>query len=304
MKLFFNNNIIQVTLLVLSMACPMLQADVIGSDSAVSTQPFFLFPAAPIIPNRIANFAWMQGGFGMQNSLTSLLFDSVFPVSGSVQLNGGTLTLNRDLVFDNVFDLQGLGTVIGGGHIFSLSPGIASLPSTAGAFQDTTLVLNSDLLIKSAISFQGTCAVQGNGHTLTLNNSGSLAINGSLLLQNVILDGVQNSNVQCANPSSSLTLESVTWIQAGDFNFNQGSFVCNNLATFKGTSTFSYTTDQISTISANSILFLDTGFFFDYNPGAAVQTLIQFIDATSQLLLNGATLHASGTGLLLTKGSM
>ncbi|MDR3550809.1 MAG: hypothetical protein P4L31_05305, partial [Candidatus Babeliales bacterium] len=47
-----------------------------------------------------------------------------------------------------------------------------------------------------------------------------------------------------------------------------------------------------------------TGFFFDYNPGAAVQTLIQFIDATSQLLLNGATLHASGTGLLLTKGSM
>lgn len=284
--------------------CLSLSADQIGSDSAVSTQPFFLFPVAPIVPNRIANFAWMQGGFGMQNSLTSLLFDSVFPVSGNIQLNGGTLTLNRDLVFDNVITLQGLGTVIGDGHIFSLSPGINSLPSTAGLFQDTTLVLNSDLIIKSAITFQGNCAVQGNGHTITLNNSGSLSIDGTLLLQNVILEGVQNNNVQCIDPSSSLLLETVTWIQTDDFDFNQGSLACTNLVTFKGTSTFSYTTGQISTINANTIVMFDTGFTFRYDPVIASQSLIEFIDATSLLILNSATLHASSIGMLLTNGAM
>jgi hypothetical protein len=194
-------------------SCMSLQAVVIGSDSAVSTQPFFTFPQITIPANRIASFAWMQAGFALQNSATSLMFDSTFPVSGTIQLNGGTMTLNRDFILDNVLQLQGLGTIIGGGHVFSLSPGISSFPSNTASFQNTTIVLNSDVMIKSAIAFSGSCIIEGNGHTLILSNVGSMIINGDLLLHNVVLDGVHGTNVQCANALSSLTLDRVAWIQ-------------------------------------------------------------------------------------------
>lgn len=282
-------------------SCVNTQAVVIGSDTAVSTQPFYLFSASP---NRIANFAWMQGGFGLQNPLTSLLFDSVFPVSGTVQINGGTLTLNRDLIFDNVISLQGLGTIIGSGHVLSLSPGISAFPSSAGTFQDITLVLNNDLMIKSALNFVGTCAIQANGHTLTINNAGSISVAGSLVVQNAVLDGVQGTNIECVNDASSIILDTVTWNQIEDFNFILGALSFNNAVIFNGSSIFAYTTMQTSTIASSATVLFDAGFTFSYDPSIASQHLIEFVDATSQLLLNGATLYASGTGLQLTYGSM
>ncbi|MDR3551444.1 MAG: hypothetical protein P4L31_08615, partial [Candidatus Babeliales bacterium] len=201
--------------------CFNMSADVIGSDTSPSTQPFFLFPAAPVIANRIANYAWMQGGFGLQDASTNLLFDSVFPVSGSIALNGGTLTLNRDLILNNVAIIQSLGNIVGNGHTLSLSPSVTWLPPQAASFSNIKLILNSDVVVKGPLSFIGSCVtnniIQGNGHSLILDpDPGSLVVSGILTLQNVILQGISGSNVQLLDDTSVLKLDNVTWIQDGN----------------------------------------------------------------------------------------
>lgn len=284
--------------------------DVYGSDVAVSALPAIVAPAAPIIPNRIAYFGWTQNGFTLTNSATSLLFDSVFPVSGNVQMNGGTLTLNRDLIFNNLALLQGFGSVIGDAHVLSLSPSINSLPLDAQSFDNTRIVMNSDLSLKSAITFSSTgtgyCSIQGNGHVLTLAGGSSMLITGTLHLHNVIIEGIVGTNIQCTTDASVLALDSVTWIQSDTFTFGTGSFQCENNVAIKGAGTaFVYQSNQPSLINADASLILDTGVTFSYAPiNSTNKSLLGFTDASSFLVLNGATLQTTTTGIALTKGSL
>ncbi|MDR3551090.1 MAG: hypothetical protein P4L31_06785, partial [Candidatus Babeliales bacterium] len=133
---------------------------------------------------------------------------------------------------------------------------------------------------------------------------GSLVVSGILTLQNVILQGISGSNVQLLDDTSVLKLDNVTWIQDGNVTFTHGSLVVDNLVTMQGPWTFAYQTSVASMINQNGTLALDAGFTFSYDPSSASQTLLSFNDATSQLLLNGATLHATLPGLLLTNGSL
>lgn len=284
-------------------------ADVVGSDTSPSSEPFYLFPDAPVVANRIANYAWMQGGFGLQSAATNLLFDSVFPVSGVIALNNGTITLNRDLIMSNITTIESLGTIVGNGHTLSLSPTVTWLPAQTATFSNIKLVLNSDVIVKGPLSFIGSCVtnnmIQGNGHRLILDpDPGSLVVSGILTVQNVILEGIAGSNIQLLTDSSVLKLDNVTWIQDGDVTFTHGSLVVNNLVTMQGPWTFAYQTSQSSFINQNGILLLDDGFTFSYDPSSSLQNLLSFVDETSLLILNGATLHASVTGLQLTNGSL
>lgn len=286
------------------------QADVYGSDTAVSALPAIVAPAAPVVPNRIAYFGWTQNGFTLTNSATSLLFDSVFPVSGTIQMNGGTVTLNRDLIMNNLATLQGLGSIIGGAHILSLAQSINSLPLDTQSFDNARIVMNSDVTLKSAITFSSTgtgfCSIQGNGHVLTLAGGSSMNITGTLQLHNMIIEGVESTNVQCSTNSSVLLLDNVTWIQSSTFTFGTGSFQCENDVIFRGADTaFVYQSTQQSLINADATLLLDTGLTFSYAPINSIsQSLLAFTDATSLLVLNGATLSTTTTGITLTKGSM
>lgn len=284
--------------------------DVYGSDAAVSALPAIVAPAAPVIPNRIAYFGWTQNGFTLTNSATSLLFDSVFPVSGNIQMNGGTLTLNRDLIFNNLALLQGLGSVIGNAHVLSLSPSINSLPLDTQSFDNTRIMMNSDVSLKSAVAFSSTgtgyCSIQGNGHVLTLAGGSSMTITGTLQLHNVIIQGIAGTNVQCSTDSSVLALDSVTWIQSGTYTFAKGSFQCENNVAIKGEGTaFVYQSNQQSLINADAALILDQGVTFSYDQiNSTSQSLLAFTDASSFLMLNGATLLTTTTGITLTKGSL
>lgn len=283
----------------------LIKPDVIGSDTAVSALPNYVFP--PVPGNRIAYFGWVQNGFSLQNQFTSVLFDSVFPVSGPIQLNGGTLTLNRDFIFNNQATFNSLGTIIGGNHVFSISPSITALPLQSGTFQDIQIILNGDLTINSPITLSGiclNCLVQGNGYRIILGPSGSLTIDGSVTLHDLILEGVQGTNVQCANDAASLHLDGMTLILSDNFSFAAGSLLWSDSVTFKGTYTFAYESTQTSTIDANGTLLFDTGFTFDYAPSNSSQTRLNFVDATSLLILNSATLRVAGPGLRLLKGSL
>lgn len=234
----------------------------------------------------------------------------MFPASGNIQLNGGTLILSRDLLLSNTTALQGLGTIIGGGHALSLNEDASALPINTNSFQNTRLILNSDITIQSPVTFSsGTCifcTIEGNNHVLTLSGAGAIINNGQLALRNVTLQGVNGSNVQNANPASVLTLDNVTWIQTGSSIFNTGSIVFENSVTFKGPGTsFSYQSNQQSLIASDATLTLESGLTFNYAPSAhASQTLLGFPDQTASLVLHGATLQTTGIGLTLLRGSL
>jgi len=141
-------------------SCPTF-AVVIGSNSAVSLQPIINFPASDS-DNTMLGFAWFKNGFTLENSTTTCLFDSVYPVSGTVNMNGGTLTLNQDLIFHDVTSLQSLGTVIGNDHYIDFCTSISGLPSTYNTFESANIYINNDFTLTSSLIFSGSCIVNGN----------------------------------------------------------------------------------------------------------------------------------------------
>lgn len=96
-----------------------------GSDTAV----FRFNTQQSLSPgDRIAGFAWLNSGFALDDAATFATFDSFFPVSGAVALNGGLLQLNRDLVFRNTGSFQTLGSIDGNGHELHLSENMSLIP--------------------------------------------------------------------------------------------------------------------------------------------------------------------------------
>lgn len=88
-------------------------AATIGSDSVTAAAQSYTFVSGP--DNRIANYALMGWGFTYLDSTVSCSFASIFPVQGGVFLNGGLLTLNKDLNLVNDSYFGGGGKVIGNG---------------------------------------------------------------------------------------------------------------------------------------------------------------------------------------------
>ncbi len=104
---------------------------------------------------------------------------------------------------------------------------------------------------------------------------------------------------------STFSFKDVEWNQNGDYTFTEGRFDLLGLMELKGSYTFGYLTDQVSTISTNAMLFIDNGFTFSYGPiDSTNRQLIEMKDATSAIYLNGMTLKSSTTGMQLTKGTL
>lgn len=98
----------------------------IGSDFAVQR-----FYTHQIINNgdRIAGFSALTAGFTLDNVGVNALYDSLMPISGDIVLNGGTLTLNRDLFFSNETNLVTLGNIIGRSHTIDFASTMTVVPS-------------------------------------------------------------------------------------------------------------------------------------------------------------------------------
>mgnify|MGYP005873237951 CR=1 FL=1 len=97
-----------------------------GSESNVTIEPLAIFPSDDT-DNRMMGFGWFKNGFVLEDSSTTCTFDSVFPVSGSVVLNGGTLYLNSDLHLANVTTITSVGAIDGQGHIFKIDSSVERL---------------------------------------------------------------------------------------------------------------------------------------------------------------------------------
>ena len=277
-----------------------------GSDSSVSVESNYTFPSVDT-DNKILGFGWFKNGFSLEDAATTCTFDSVYPVSGTVDLNGGTIYLNQDLIFKNITTLSGAGSVLGNGHIIELCESIESFPANTDTFENTHIFLATDLTLNSTITFKGNCSVHGNGNLLFLGDSGALVVDSDshLELQGLEIEEIKGENIQCVDDTASITLADVRMIQGADYSFKSGSIAFHGLVSWLGAYTLNYDSAFTSTINNNTTLHITDGLHFcigrDQQTGS--EPLV-FEDATSVLRLDSCTFIISGSGATLSKGTI
>ena len=102
----------------------------VGSDSAFSRQSHVVFPEADS-DNKMKGFAAFEGGFTLENANVSCYFDSLMPVSGPVDMFGGTITLSKDMIFDGGSTFTRMGSFYGDNHIVELAETVTTFTAYA-----------------------------------------------------------------------------------------------------------------------------------------------------------------------------
>ena len=105
----------------------------VGSDTAVNK-----FSTQQILNNsdRIACFAALNSGFKINSADATGTFDSIFPVSGDIEIGLGTLTLSQDLILYGDTSVKSIGTIYGNSHTLELSHTCTALPTHITVTQD------------------------------------------------------------------------------------------------------------------------------------------------------------------------
>ncbi len=289
-----------------------LLAVIYGSETAVFVFPTVVFPAADS-NNTMLGFGWFKNGFTLENSSTTCVFNCLNQVSGTLALNGGTLTLQQDLVLTGTSMIAGGGIIIGNDHTILLNPDSQFEPAQSFTLQNVVLQLSDDFNLGSTLTFDGNCQLSGDQAAFWLDeawsNSGAGIIlvkpNSWLYIYDLYLQNIVGSNIACLDDTGIITLKDVQWLQTGDFDFCSGAFNFYNQVRMMGDAKFIYQSGMVSTVLYESSLILDEGFTFSYDPIAfASRELLTFDDSSSELVLRGATLYATTTGLRLTMGKL
>jgi len=173
-------------------------------------------------------------------------------------------------------------------------------------FRNIKLFFKSDVTFTGPVVFEGDCLINGGGNIFDFAANGSISIasGGALLLEDATIRNIGANDIGCADDTAVITLRDVVWSQDSVYTFSVGALRLKNNIFMTGESTFVYASSQTSTLLANSNLELDVGFTFSYDAGSASKTLFELEDATSKLILDGATLHTTVTGMQLTKGKL
>lgn len=279
-----------------------------GSTTAVSIEPYFTFPESDSGNNAMIGFGWFKNGFGLESATTTCTFDSVYPVSGSINMNGGTLELNQDLDIRSPIALEGLGSIIGNGNTIHLCSEISQLPADLILLQDINLIYDGSLELQSTVSIEGTCVIQGSGDSYFIMDPGAELIVDSgahLKIANLHLKDVGNNNILCVDNTGSITLNNIVWCQSGDMTFANGSLLLQNTVDFIGSTTFSYESALTSTIDCCSSWVFDGGITFRIGR----QTLggaepLYFTKADSVLSFGECSLVATENGIMLSRGKV
>lgn len=295
---------VRLIVLLLSLQFFNIRAIVKGSNTLPSLESNFTFPEDVGIfgPNEIRGFAWFKDGFSLENSDTDLIYNAVFPVSGVVDLNGGTLTLQADLAFQDDATLTGLGFIEGANHSINLCSSITSFPADTQEFNDTKIFLQADLTINSAITFAGESLLCGKGNVLTLAPNSEIIIpaNSQLTLRDLEIRGITSDNIRATDGSSLLILDNVKWIQDSNVEFSAGSILFKNRVDILGTSTFAYSSMQTSTIEDSACLYINSGMHLCM--GRTLHEPLFFESDSSCLYLDNCSFSATTSGISFTNG--
>jgi hypothetical protein len=201
----------------------------------------------------------------------------------------GTITTNTGGFFDNVR----------GG-----TPG--DVTDNGGiVFDDNKITLIDTIEIDYTWTITEKATLNGDGHKIIFGTDGAIFVRGrnaSLLIKNAIVEDVSGNQIRCSDNTTTLSVEDVVWIQDANYSFSKGTISVNGEWLVTGADTsFTYSSDQTSTIQQNAELIFDRNVTFSYDSPAA--TNVAMIDATSILHFNGSTLKAEDN-LRLTKGKI
>lgn len=286
-----------------------LHALTYGSNSAVLRQSATVnFTSAA--DNRIFGFTVFEGGFSLDNNTVTTTYDAFFPISGTVALNGGTCFLIQDLVMNGNAAISGGGVFWGSGGIRSLFlPASVTTLGGSGAtlgLKVVNLCLGGDVAIAGSVVFSEFCKITGQNHALTLNSGGKLWIdnNSSVTLKDVTVKGLQSGSIGFYNPNGVIACDNVTFVLDANLSLTQGKLDIIGDCKLTGSYAFIYQSAIPSAINTGSSLIFDKGITFSYAPVSASRNLITMTDTSSKLVLNGATLKSTTTGLQLTKGTL
>lgn len=134
MNKIFNRQLFMLALIVAVSTMSYVNSVVVGSETTPSVQGTVIFPAADK-NNTMLGFASFENGFILEDSTTTVSFDSVFPISGPVSLNGGTVELNKDINFFNLSNVQAFGKFIGNGYSIEFAESRKELCLTSASNQ-------------------------------------------------------------------------------------------------------------------------------------------------------------------------
>ena len=243
------------SILILLFGCQVrVVAVVLGSTATVSVEPHITFPAAHA-DNKMHGFGWFKNGFSLENNQTSCDFASVYPVSGTINLNGGTLNLFEDLIFKNFTTILGLGTIYGNNYSLEFCSSVTALPENAETFENVYLSLSNTMQFNGQTTFAGFTVLDGRGHTVQLGSHGALIVasNSTLQLKDMIIKGVARENVRCFDDTATLILDNVKWVQDADVVFEHGALRIKDKAEFYGNYAFAYSSVLPITIEKQSM---------------------------------------------------
>lgn len=278
--------------------------DIKGSFSTVSVEPFFTFLQTDTL-NEMRGFGWFNNGFALQNASTTCLFTDVFPVSGVINMNGGTYTLSQDFITRNSVNVQSLGTILGNGYTMDFCSTVTLVP--AATFNAMDVIINNDITLTGTLTFQGNCTLIGNGNTIYLGSGAGIVIDTSatLKLLNVTLTNISDGNIVCVDDSSVLILDTIKWYQNGAYTFNNGSIQFVDSVCFFGDESFTYASAYTSTIQSESTWALAGGMQIIMGQYAdSGSQPLYMVDNTSRLKFSDSHLSVSQHGIIFTRGSL
>lgn len=282
----------------------------VGSDFAVGAmQSFVGFPTTENSTNRVANYAYMRNGFKLEDETTTCSFDSIFPVSGRVSLNGGSLYLNTDLRLTYSTNYETFGKIYGNNRILEYDTTMNTFCDLAhlGEMHNINLVINNDLSLEGNLQFVGNCNFEGRNKIVSLAQGTSIVIgkNSTLHIKDAIIVGFHDNNVRCVDGTGKIIYDNSTLILSSDYTYSIGVLEFKNNVDINGTYTFFLETNQTTTVAVNSKLQFNDDLSFAVGKKGYLNKKqpIYFEDKTSVLALNNANLLTGSQGLQITRGT-
>jgi len=287
-----------------------VEALIVGSNTAVSRESHITFPAVDT-NNKVRGFAWLEKGFTLEDNTTTCTFNGLFPVAGTVNLNGGTLTLQTNLIFQDEAVLGAFGSIEGKKHFIDFSPSITFLRSSSSNdyWKKVHVTFSENVTLSGNIKFLGNCFINGNGFDVTLDANTDLVVGAGakLTLENIVLKDISGTKLRCLDDTAFIVLDNVIWLQDADYSFTRGYFKIRNTVHIldkRSGAKFIYQSPAQSEIKKKSTLILDESITFSYDPIGGGNDRLLFKGNMSELQLNGATFYVTTTDLLLTVGRM
>lgn len=257
--------------------------------------------------NRVEGVFAFRQDLVLQDHLTSLTVALTEKMPQNIQMNGGHLSLAYDLVFVDGFCLKGAGSIAFNNRRLVLGSQDLLFEDKIFFENAQEIALNANIYIQDDWLFSGKATINGNGNTIFLEGNGRIVVEprSSLLLKNVSVQNVADHNICCMDNYATISLHDSSWYHSNDFTFTVGKLAIIDRFALRGARRFIYRSGAHSCIYNHGTMLFDKGMTFSYDPLViASPSLCMLEGSLAELCLHNASLHATTTGLHLTKGKV